>query len=48
MVKKYYIREVNQDWLQKPGMVIYVEKEYDELVNRYIRQNLPHIQDMFQ
>ena len=48
MVKKYYIREVNQDWLQKPGMVIYVEREYDELVNRYIRQNLPHIQDMFQ
>ena len=48
MVKKYYIRDVNQDWLKKPGMVIYVEREYDELINKYIDQNLSHIQEMFQ
>lgn len=48
MVKKYYIKNVTHDWLLKPGMVIYIEREYDELVNDYIEKNLTHLQDICQ
>lgn len=36
MANKYYIVGVTQDWLLKPGVVVYVEREYNGLVNRYI------------
>ena len=46
MVKKYYINNVTQDWLLKPGIVIYIEREYDELINNYIKKNLTHLQKL--
>lgn len=36
MVEKYYIEGVTQDWLLKPGMVVYVEQEYNAPANRCI------------
>lgn len=46
MVKKYYIRDIKQDWLLKPGMVVYIEREYDELINNYIEKHLTHLQEI--
>ena len=46
MIKKYYINNVTQDWLLKPGMVIYIEREYDELINNYIEKHLTHLQEI--
>lgn len=46
MVRKYYIKGVTQDWLLKPGMVVYIEREYDELINRYIETHLKQLQEM--
>lgn len=48
MVRKYQIKEVTQDWLSKPGTIIYVEKEYDELVNDYLEKHLTHLQELCQ
>lgn len=36
MAKKYYIEGVTQNWLLKPGMVVYVEREYDKPMNQTI------------
>ncbi len=36
MVEKYYIEGVTQDWLLKPGMVVYVEQEYNVSANRCV------------
>ena len=46
MIKKYTITNVTQDWLLKPGMVIYIEREYDELINNYIEKYLTHLQEI--
>lgn len=46
MIKKYYINNVTQDWLLTPGMVIYIEREYDELINNYIEKHLTHLQEI--
>ena len=46
MVKKYYIKDIKQDWLLKPGMVVYIEREYDELINNYIEKHLTHLQEI--
>lgn len=44
MIRKYSIKEVTTDWLLKPGTLVYIEREYDELVNRYIKEHLGEIQ----
>ena len=44
MIRKYSIKEVTTDWLLMPGTLVYIEKEYDELVNRYINEHLGEIQ----
>lgn len=36
MVEKYYIEGVTQDWLLKPGMVVYVEQEYNAPANHCV------------
>ena len=46
MVKKYYIKDIKQDWLLKPGLVVYIEREYDELINNYIEKHLTHLQEI--
>ena len=46
MVKKYYIKDIKQDWLLKPGMVVYIEREYDELINNYIEKHVTHLQEI--
>lgn len=45
MVEKYYIEGVTQDWLLKPGMVVYVEQEYNLPVNDFIKYNYDVIND---
>ena len=44
MIRKYSIKEVTTDWLMKPGTLVYIEREYDELLNRYIKEHLDEIQ----
>ena len=44
MIRKYSIKEVTTDWLMKPGTLVYIEREYDNLVNRYIKEHLGEIQ----
>ena len=44
MIRKYSIKEVTTDWLLMPGTLVYIEREYDELVNRYIKEHLGEIQ----
>ena len=38
MIKKYEIKGITGSWLHQPGMMVYVEKEYDEPVNEVIKQ----------
>ena len=38
MIKRYEIKGITGSWLHQPGMMIYVEKEYDEPVNEVIKQ----------
>lgn len=44
MIRKYSIKGVTTDWLLMPGTLVYIEREYDELVNRYIKEHLGEIQ----
>jgi hypothetical protein len=44
MIRKYSIKEVTTDWLLMPGTLVYIEREYNELVNRYIKEHLDEIQ----
>ena len=43
MVKQYFIKGVTSEWLLKPGMVVYVEREYDFAVNDFIKLNYDEI-----
>jgi hypothetical protein len=38
MIKRYEIKGITGSWLHQPGMMVYVEKEYDEPVNEVIKQ----------
>ena len=38
MTKRYQIKGIKGSWLHQPGMMVYVEKEYDEPVNDVIKQ----------
>lgn len=46
MIKKYFIDGITQDWLSKPGMVVFVEPRYDEATNGYIANNHEYIQKL--
>lgn len=46
MSKKYFIDGITQDWLSKPGMVVFVEPRYDEAINGYIANNHEYIQKL--
>lgn len=46
MSKKYFIDGITQDWLSKPGMVVFVEPRYDEAINGYIANNHEYIQGL--
>lgn len=39
MAQQYFIKGVTQDWLLKPGMVVYVESVYDASMNLTISNN---------
>lgn len=43
MVKQYFIKGVTSEWLLKPGMVVYVEQEYEFAINDFIKLNYDEI-----
>ena len=43
MIKKYTIDGISDTWLHQPGMMVYVETEYNEAVNTFMKEHYREI-----
>ena len=43
MIQEYKINGISGTWLHQPGMMVYVETEYNEEVNRFVNYNYDEI-----